>query len=337
MRTVSLILIAAALPALPGDAWGAATSQPAGKPAAAPTTAPSDGPVAVYVNGAAVPMATLNDLLLRAGGLEMARHLVAGELVRQEAARHKIEITDADVQAEHDRTLRRMFGESTGDAKGGAGEAAAGEAAARQREQLLDQLLVQRKVSHVQWRLTMRRSAALRKLAGRDLAVTDQEIRDEFNDRFGRKVVVRHIQTASLADVEKILKRLAEKADFAELARKHSTNAATRNAPLPPIGKNPDNLQLPPAIRQTALAMKKVGEVSEPIQTGTAFHLLKLEAIVKPDEAKFEDVEDDLRDAVRSRKLLLGQQQILQRLIREANIEYVNPILKQQFARRRQP
>jgi len=332
MRTASFILIAAALPALPSDAWGAATSQPAGKPAAAPTTAPSDGPVAVYVNGAAVPMATLNDLLLQAGGLEMARHLVAGELVRQEAARHKIEITDADVQAEHDRTLRRMFGESTGDAKGGAGEAAA-----RQREQLLDQLLVQRKVSRVQWRLTMRRSAALRKLAGRDLTVTDQEIRDEFNDRFGRKVVVRHIQTASLADVEKILKRLAEKADFAELARKYSTNAATRNAPLPPIGKNPDNPALPPAMRQTALAMKKVGEVSEPIQTGTAFHLLKLEAILKPDKAKFEDVEDDLRDAVRSRKLLLGQQQILQRLIREANIEYVNPILKQQSARRRQP
>lgn len=332
MHSLRFILVPATVLALSGVSPGGPAPAP-GEKAPAPATAPAGGPVAAYANGVPVPIAKLNDLLIRARGLEILRHLVADELVRQEAGRNKVEVTEADVQGEHDRTLDRMFGSAAGAGKTPAQIAAA----AKQREALLDQLLTQRKVSRVRWQLTMRRSAVLRRLAERDVTVTDKEVRDEFDFQFAPKVVVRHIQTASLRDTEKILKLLAQKKDFAELAGKHSTNASTRNAPLPPIGRKPGNPPLPEAIRQAALALKKVGDVSEPIQTGTAFHLVKLDKILEPDDVKFEDVRDKLREAIRERNLLLAQQQILQRLIREANIEYVDPVLKEQAERESKP
>jgi len=308
------------------------TESPA--PAPAPATK-ADEQIAVLVNGVPVPVAKLNDLLLRAYGMEIARHLVASELVRQEAEKQDVTVTDADVQAENDRTLQRLFGTVTTPK----GDPAALKAAAAQREQLLAQLLEQKKVSRTQWQIAMRRSATLRKLAQRDATVTDREVRDEFNNQFGQKVVVRHIQTATLTKAQEMLTRLyGEKADFAELAQRHSAHPSAKDGGLlPPISRRGGDVSIPPAIRQAALAMKKIGEYSDPIQTGTSFHILKLEKILDPQDVKFEDARDQLRAALLERNVLVLQPKILQRLIQKANIEYVHPILKRQAAEGRQP
>ena len=200
-------------------------------------------------------------------------------------------------------------------------------------------MLEQKKVSRTQWQIAMRRSATLRKLAEQEATVTDQEVRDEFNVQFGQKVVVRHIQTATLTKAQELLTRLyGEKADFTDLARRHSTHPSAKDGGLlPPISRRGADVSIPPAIRQAALAMKKVGEYSDPIQTGTSFHILKLEEIIEPQNVKFEDARDQLRGALLERNILVLQPKILQRLIQKANIEYVHPVLKRQDADGRQP
>ena len=304
-----------------------------GDPAPAPAPEPGEQ-VAVLVNGQPVPVAKLNDLLLRAYGMEMARHLVASELVRQEAGKQNVTVTDADVQAENDHTLQRLFGTVTAPK----GDPAALKAAAAQREQLLAQLLEQKKVSRTQWQIAMRRSATLRKLAEREATVADQEVRDEFNSQFGQKIVVRHIQTATLTKAQELLTRLyGEKADFEDLARRHSAHPSAENGGLlPPISRRGGDASIPPAIRQAALAMTKIGEYSDPIQTGTSFHILKLERIIEPQNVKFEDIRDQLRAALLERNVLVLQPKILQRLIQKANIVYVHPVLKRQAAEGKQ-
>jgi len=317
----------------------APAAAPAPTVADTPTTAPAAPDavpqIAVLVNGQPVPVSELNDLLLRAYGMEMARHLVASELVRQEARKQNVTVSDADVQAENDRTLERLFGKVTAPAN----DPAALKAAAVQREQLLAQLLEQKKISRTQWQIAMRRSATMRKLAEREATVTDQEILDAFNHQFGQKVVVRHIQTATLTQAQELLTRLyGEKADFEQLARLHSAHSSAKDGGLlPPISRRGGDASIPPAIRQAALAMKKIGEYSDPIQTGTSFHILKLERIIAPQNVKIEDVREQFRAALLERNVLELQPKILQRLIQKANIEYVHPILKRQAAQGKQP
>ncbi|HOF17775.1 MAG TPA: peptidyl-prolyl cis-trans isomerase [Phycisphaerae bacterium] len=301
-----------------------ARAQTAAAPPAA-TQPAAESAVMARVNGKVIPMTELTDLLIRGYGLPLAEHLIANELVRQAAAEKGIKVTPAEVEAEHQRTLAKGFG---------------GLEDAKQREQALQQYLEQRGLSRRQWDMTMWRNAALRRLAEGRVQVTDEMLRAEFGNRYGRQVEVSHIQTATLADARAALKLLAEGQDFAAVARKLSLHPSAQNGgKLPAIGAA---TPVPvPGIREAALALKKVGDVSEPVQAGTTFHILRLDHIIEPKDAKFEDVKDALATELRDRQIQALQQQILMDMIRDAQasgkIEYVNPILKAQAEERSKP
>ena len=304
-----------------GTATAAPTAAPAPKafPAPPPATAPpappaGDGAVMAYVNNEPVYMATLTELLIAGYGTGVAQQLIANELVRQEAARQGVSLTEADVQAENDRTLEEMFGKIDG---------------ADQRERLLGQLLDRNRVSAEQWDLTMRRNALLGKIAGKRLVVTEDDLKEEFGRQYERKVEVQHIQTPTLADAQKVLRELASGEEFTKLVTQLSVGpSAKEGGMLAPFGVK--DTGTPPAIRDAALAMRKIGEVSDPIQIGTAFHVIKLVRVLEPENVKFESVRGTVEAAVRERKLRALQQDILQILLRGARVQYVHPVLKAQ-------
>lgn len=324
--------------------WGCgetliAPSSASGKPKASPTAIPpatqssgkapsitpgaatalAGGLVMAYVKGQPIYMSELNDLLVQGYGLGVSRQLIATELVRQAAAEKGITASDKEVQAEKDQTIRDMFPSVE---------------QASQREKLLEQvLLAQKGMSHQQWQMVMRRNVLLRKLAEPEVKVSEDDLRDEFAQQYGRRVEVRHIQTDSLSSAQDILRQLHDGADFAELAKKVSTNPSSSDGGLLPIiSANTPNLPL--AIRQVAMAMKKPGKISDPVQVETAFHILKLERIIEPENVKFIDVKEKLVTAVKERRLSTIKQQILQDLIRKSQesgqIQYVDPTLKAQ-------
>ncbi|MGC9454540.1 MAG: peptidylprolyl isomerase [Phycisphaerae bacterium] len=276
------------------------------------------------VNGEPIYMDELTDLLIRDHGLSLAQQLIANELVRQEARKHGITITAEDIDRQESLMLERAFGQVQ---------------QPQQRRQLLRQFLARQGISQDLWRLIMRRQAMLDKLAERDLEISEQELQKAFGEQYGRKVVVRHIQTPTLEEAQEIIEKLQEGADFAELAQAESTNpSADEGGLLPPIGKETENV--PPAIRSAAMAMEEVGELSEPIQSGTAFHVLKLERVVPPQDVKLQDVRDELEADLRERKKSQAGQEIFHQLMMDAQdsdaIEFVNPILKQQLEEARQ-
>lgn len=298
-------------------------AQPKGQPA--PPTAKPAPAVMATVNGRPVYMKRLHDLLVRAYGIQLAQQLIVNELVRQAAADKGITVTPDDIQVEHDRSVREAFPSVAG---------------AAQRERLLEQMLVKRQLPRQQWNMAMRRNALLRKLVPKDIEVTEAELRDAFGKRYGRQVVVRHIQTASLNDAQKVLGLLTAGADFAAMAQKHSTNESRTSGGLLPAFTR-DTKTIPPAIREVGLSMKTPGELSNPIQVGTTFHLLKLERILDPKNVKFENVKAGLTQLVREAKARIIQKKLLADLIKRARddraIEYVDPVLKARADREKSP
>ena len=278
----------------------------------APPAERAPGEVMAHVNGQPIYMASLYEMLLEEHGVKLAQQLIADELVRQAGAEKNLTVTEAEIQAEHDQTLRNMFPQIDDPA---------------QLERLLDQLLVRRELSRDLWRRTMRRNVLLGKLAAPQVQITEPELQEEFGAQYGRKVVVRHIQTAGLAEAQDVLKRLRAGEDFAKLAAEVSTNpSAAQGGLLPPIGAKVEGL--PPAIRQAALAMNTPGELSEPIQVQTTFHVLRLEEVLPPQGVNFQDVRGRLEADLRAKKLMALRNRVLADLARSANVEYRDPILK---------
>ena len=267
--------------------------------------------VMAYVNGSPVYMNRLYGLLVLADGMRMAQHVVACELVDQAAADRKLSVREAEVQAEHETTLERMFPDVP---------------QADQRERLLDQLLVRRVIPLRQWRESMRRNVLLGKLSADQVAVTDQELTEAYEDKYGRKVIVRHIQSANSQEAEEVLDRIRQGADFAELAKKVSKGISRADGGLlPPIGPRPRSL--PQVLHQAAWAMQDKGGVFGPIKAGTSYHILYLEDIVEPQDVPLADVRDQLEVTVRSGKLQQAKNRLLLELVRKSEIRWVDPIL----------
>jgi len=329
MRVVAAVTIVAALSGC-GD-WRMSRSGPTpakpiwqadSAPAAdAPSTRPARGDVMAYVNGEAIYMDTLNDLLLRSQGSSMAMLLATAKLAEQEALRSGISVTDADIKAEENRSMEQAFSFV---------------ADAQQRYRLLEQELARRTISPQQWQIVLRRNALLRKLASRDVKVTDAELREEFSAMYGRKVVVRHIQTDTLVEAQEIMRKLAQGEDFGELSRRYSSNRTSLDGGLLPA-ITAESVAVPPPIRDAALAMTKVGDVSKPIQTGTAFHILRLEELTPARNVKFEDVQAEVQAAAADKKVRAVQTELFKKLLHEAKIEYVNPVLKAETPREAAP
>ena len=325
MRVLPYILAGISAAAMAGCADDASqplapAPQPAPRVIYAPAEPgdPTSGPVMAFVNGKPVYMAGLHEVLVANYGYKIAQQMVAEELVRQAAQQAGLTANDADVAAEHEDSLAQMFPDVQG---------------LSQRERLLDQLIDKGQISRLQWDMSMRRNALLTKLAQREVEVTEQELRDEFSDEYGRRIVVRHIQLPSLIDAQKALAQIRAGTDFAALASQISINASrAEGGLLPEFGAK--TVGVPLALREAALSMNRIGEVSDPVQLMNSFHILKLEKIIEPEGVDFETVKPTLTQAVRERKIQVAKNQILKRLFARAKaqgaIQFVDPTLRSQ-------
>ncbi len=271
------------------------------------------GPVMARINGREVYMSELHEILVRAHGLQESRQLIATELVNQTAEKRNLTVSEDELAAEHTRTLGEILPKDV--------------TAPDQRERLLQQLMAKRNYTPQQWKMSMRRNVLLDKILSPSIKISEDDLTAEFSAQYGRKVVVRHIEVQSSPAAQGILQSLRNGASFETLARTNSKSPFAENSGLmPPIG--PHVRQLPDALRDAAIAMTKSGEISPPIQIGSGFHILKLERVIKAKEANFEAMKVSLTASLRRKKLRDLRPRMLAKMIRLADIEYVDPILK---------
>lgn len=117
------------------------------------------------------------------------------------------------------------------------------------------------------------------------------------------------------------------KEDFAAVAGEVSDAASKANGgligPLSVEELNPDI--------QKVLATMKVGQVSEPLDAGNGYRLLKLDVRVPKKQATFEEARDQIADRVFQQRRAGEVLKYLERLRAQAIIEWKSPSLKAAF------
>jgi len=281
-------------------------------------TRPAPADVMATVNGRPIYMAALIAPLVEAHGRQIAAMLIADALVNQEAERLKLAVTQADIDTQNKRMLGSLFGDDLSD---------------DQRQRVLGQLLQRRGLTQDLWDATVRRLAVLRKMAEPRVTVSEPMVKAEYARQYGQKVQVGHIQLPTIDEAGKVIEMLKKGQDFAVLAKRYSTNSKTARGGgmLPPFSRT--NTSVPKAMRDAAFALSDEGQISGIVQVENDFHVLKLFKRILAAEAKYEDVKEKVRAALRERLIERVQAEILAQLRRTADVEFVSPALQRAATR----
>jgi parvulin-like peptidyl-prolyl isomerase len=290
---------------------------------ASPTTTRAADEVVARVGDQVVTLDELQGPLIQAYGLNILLNLVQLEMTAQEAAGKGISISDADVTAEREATLRKMFPD----------------AEVADYPQLFEQFLAQQRISPAEFDIVIRTNALLRAIARPmvDDKITDEHLEEAYRTLYGEKAKVRHIQMANMQEIQEAKRRVDGGEPFEKVAREMSRNERTRavGGELPAFTRA--TTSVPQSLRDAAFSLK-VGEVSDAVLADDAYHLLKLDAVVEPKAVKFEDVKESIRQDLRERaedatirdlRNSLGQKALASMVIED-------PELRRQFDERRQ-
>ena len=130
--------------------------------------------------------------------------------------------------------------------------------------------------------------------------VTDEEVRERFDNEIAAmapesEIKARHILVASEEEAKAIVAELAQGKDFAELAKEKSTGPSGANGgDLGFFGKG----QMVPEFEEAAFGLENGKFTTTPVKTQFGWHvILKEEEREKP-KPEFEQVKDQIRQAV---------------------------------------
>lgn len=280
-----------------------------------------DGDAVAIVNGKPVSKSKMVDVLMEGYGLQVMQQLIVLELARQETHRLGLKVRDGDIEHEFNRALQSIAPEIS--VKGD-------KLSVEQKQQVLDTLLQQRRISFTEFMLGMERNAHLRKIVERNLRIDEDALREEFARSYGERVQVRHIQVDDIDGLQEALNLLEDGTDFAEVARRISKNpeTAAQGGLMEPFSYNDDGLA--PVLREAAFALKE-GDRSGPIRVGRWWHILKLERRIKPQNTSFEAVRDDVEKKFRDRIVPQRMNELVAELFQKAKIQVLDRELKNKF------
>jgi len=158
--------------------------------------------------------------------------------------------------------------------------------------------------------------------------VTEDDLRkhfEEHRDAYGTeaKVKVSHILVEDEEKGERLLEELAEGADFAALAREHSTcPSGQQGGTLEWFGRG----QMVPEFEAAAFALE-VGEQSDLVQTQFGFHIILLSDRREATIAQFDEVRDEIRAELERGQLRELFWAWLDETVEDADIVIHDPIL----------
>lgn len=151
-------------------------------------------------------------------------------------------------------------------------------------------------------RMKVLSNAALAAMA-KDIEITDDELKaayEQVKANARTEYKARHILVKDEAEAKKLINELDDKADFAELAKKHS---------LGPTGKNGgdldwfDSTQMVKPFADAVAAMKPGTHSAEPVQSQFGWHVIELEEVRKQEPPSFDEAKPQLTALVQRQKL----------------------------------
>ncbi len=213
---------------------------------------------AATVNGKVISMADLNARLQEQSGQQMLNRMIEEELIRQEAAKLNLSVTDVELAAEIQRVRDQV---------GGA--------------QQLAEALRQNNLTQAQFEQLTEFNLLARKVVATVVApqITDDAVQKHYQANQLRlryantQVRASHILVATEAEAKQVLERLAKGEKFADLAMALSTDpsAKSNKGDLGFFGPG----VMVAEFEQAAFALK-VGAPSAPVKTAYGWHIIEV-------------------------------------------------------------
>jgi parvulin-like peptidyl-prolyl isomerase len=269
-------------------------------PQATPPAAAGAKPVAV-VNGVEIAADELAAECLGRYGSGILETLVNRRIIEQACRQQGITVTPQDASVEIDAMARRF---------------------SVPRDKWLEMIQQERGISPKQyaddivWPML-----ALRALARSTVEPTADEIRQAFENRFGPAVKARIVACRTRSEADAVRKQaLAAPEEFGSLARQHSADvgSASANGWVEPIRMHSGD----PAFDRAAFALPE-GGISDVVQVGDQFIVIKCEGRLPPAGAKLEEVQPQLAEELRERKSRQASSAVFKRLQEASTIENV--------------
>lgn len=274
------------------------------QPGKASTTEPSAKGTAVKVVARVgrenITYDELADEAIKRVGKEILSDLISRKIIQQACDAQGIEITEGEVSKEIDKQAKDL-GMAT--------------------DQYLQYLEAERNMPAQKYRRdSVWPMLALRKLAGENVTVTEEELRKAFTSHYGPRVKARAIVVNNPRRAREIWE-LAQKEpdDFERLAAKESMDPTSRSMGglIPPIRRygGADELE------KVAFKLKE-GEISPVVQVGLQQHIiLKCEGRTEPTVTDISEVKADLMQELRQEKIQMAVAEVFKKIKSEARVD----------------
>lgn len=255
------------------------------------------------VNNEKITRNEFYDAMKLQGGEHLLEQMVANKLVLQEAKKLGIEVTEEEIDEEIDRYIQEeLFGD----------------------EDYFYAMLEQRGIPIEFVRDDIRVELTARKLIKHKNTISEEEIKEYFENNRERfnipdEFEARHILVGSEEKAREIINLLDEGEDFAALAAEHSTDTGTKtqggNLGIFPRGAMVSAFQ-------DAIDSLKVGERSGAVQTSFGYHVIELLDRKEGREVTFEEVKDDVENAIYDGMMGTLREILYASLFEDAHIKY---------------
>ncbi|MHC4712478.1 MAG: peptidylprolyl isomerase [Planctomycetota bacterium] len=306
MRTALAITVAlVAAPLFAASAVQEGPEGPAPQPPAVASIPLPPGAVAT-VNAEPISEKEWLENLRRMAGKGVLDVMIRRMVVKQEAARLGIKVSDSELQAIFDKKIV----EAGGISKLEAYLKPVGESLSDYRQRLHSETL-------------------LRRIAEKDVIVTEDDLKKFYLEMYGRKAEVQAIVVQSEDIAKATLARLKAGEDFGQVAREVSIDRTTAqyHGYIPVavtegvFPKNYGNIVMTQAQAEQIFSLPAGGMTGVVPGAGGAFYIFKLARLGGPSNEKFEDVKEKVRASAMEYKIQARGTQILQNLISSAVIK----------------
>ena len=273
--------------------------------------APTNPAGQARVSGTRQPLARVNEQLIPweavaeecmlRYGKDILDNIINREIIRQACEEHGIVVTADEVDAEITRIAKRFKLE---------------------KDQWLQMLQAERSLTPMQYRRdVIWPMLALKKLAGDNMQVSDEDLEKAFVRDYGERVKCKMILMDNLRRANEVWAEAKRNpSDFERLAQEHSIDriSASQGGLIPPIRRFSGNKEL----EETAFKLRD-GEISPLIQVGfnERWVMLKCEGRTAQVVTDIRDVEEVLREQIVEEKVQESVAQVFERLKTRARVD----------------
>jgi foldase protein PrsA len=253
--------------------------------------------VVARVGDESITKEELYNLLVKQNGQAALNTLITEKIVALEAAKQNISVSEEEVQKELDISIEQSGG----------------------KEQFA-QALAYYGYTEEDIRKNIRTNFTIRKLMEPQITITEEEMQQYFNENktsfdTPEQVKASHILVDSEEKALEVKEKIKAGNDFAELAKEYSTDEGSKSQ-----GGQLGYFQRGDMAQQfedAAFALE-VGGISDPVETGFGYHIIKVEDKIAAKEANYEDSKDEVKENLIEQRI----PELFNNWLQEKNTEY---------------